>query len=248
MLGTRRCVRVAFVTPLCSARRTVHHANDTTNSRAEAASCTAASSLPSPSPQPPSHHDSARDRHAPPPSDALQPDDTEGWMLAQMQRSVESGRQTQAAADYFRGILHDQPEFHQCLQEARRLMGGQEPERLTRYQQGQFADRLCNYVSGIASEKMRRAHAEEANTKRYTQDGTPTGEHYWFEAGTTLSSPDVPTFVKDEILHDMQKERSAKSPAFEHPPEEAELASEDDGYATHLRRQRSKLLSDADFK
>lgn len=168
--------------------------------------------------------------------------------MAQVQRSVASGRQTQTAADYFSSILHDQPEFHDCLQEARRLMGGQEPERLTRYQQGQFADRLCTYVSGIASEKLRRAHAEETTTKRYTQDGTPTGENYWFEAGNTLSSPSVPAFVKDEILQDMQKERSAKSPAFEHPPEEAEMAGVDDGYAAHLRRQRSKLLHDADFK
>jgi hypothetical protein len=181
-------------------------------------------------------------------STQLQVDDTEGWVLAQMQRSVDRGQQTKEAADYFRSILHDQSEFRQCLQEARRLMGGQDPERLTRYQQGQFADRLCNYMSGIASNKLRQAHAEEQSTKRHTQDGSPTGENYWFEAGNTLSSPAVPGFVKDEILNEMQAERSANSPAFQRAPEEQQLAAEDEGYAAHLRRQRSKLLSDTDFR
>ncbi|CBZ25533.1 conserved hypothetical protein [Leishmania mexicana MHOM/GT/2001/U1103] len=144
--------------------------------------------------------------------------------------------------------MHDESDFRQCLLEARRLMGGQEPEKLTRYQKSQFADRLGNYMSGIASEKLRRAHAEEQSTKLYMQDGTPTGENYWFEAGNTLSSPSVPGFVKDEILKDMQHERSAKSPAFVQPAEEEQLTAKDDDYAAHVRRQRHRLLRDADFK
>ncbi|CAG9572408.1 conserved hypothetical protein [Leishmania major strain Friedlin] len=142
--------------------------------------------------------------------------------------------------------MHDESDFRQCLLEARRLMGGQEPEKLTRYQQGQFADRLGNYMSGIASDKLRRAHAEEQSTKRYMQDGTPTGENYWFEASNTLSSPAVPGFVKDDILKDMQRERTAKSPAFVQPAEEEQLTANDDDYAAHVRRQRHKLLRDTD--
>ncbi|SYZ64653.1 hypothetical_protein (plasmid) [Leishmania braziliensis MHOM/BR/75/M2904] len=181
------------------------------------------------------------------PTDRLQSDDTEGWILSFVKRSVESGRQSQEAAEYFRGILHDESDFRQCLLEARRLMGGQDPEQLTRYQQGQLAERLGNYVSGLASDKLRCMHAEEQSTKRYTQDGTPTGENYWFEAGNTLSSPAVPEFIKDEILKDMQQDRSVKSPAFVQPAEEEKLATEDDDYASHLRRQRHKLLRGSDL-
>ncbi|KAG5503601.1 hypothetical protein JIQ42_05823 [Leishmania sp. Namibia] len=182
------------------------------------------------------------------PVTSLQLDDTDEWIMSFVQRSVDSGRQSQEAADYFRSIMHDESDFRQCLLEARRLIGDHDPEKLTRYQQGQFADRLSTYMSGIASEKLRRAHAEEQSTKRYTQDGTPTGENYWFEAGNALSSPAVPGYVKDEILKDMQHERSAKSAAYLQPAEEEQLAAEDDDYAAHLRRQRHKLLRDADFK
>ncbi|KPA78467.1 putative mitochondrial hypothetical protein [Leptomonas pyrrhocoris] len=220
--------------PLAVARRRVHTDQPTTNPAATTNNADAA-----PPPSSASSSTSSKD---------LQLDDTDEWILSQVRRSVESGRQSKEAADYFRSILHAQPEFHQSLREARRLMGGQEPEQLTRYQQGQFADRLCNYMSGIASEKLRRASAEEQSTRRYTQDGTPTGENYWFEAGNTLGSPAVPGFVKDEVLHDMQQERAAASPAFLRPPEETQMAEEDDGYAAHLRRQRDKLLRDADFK
>ncbi|KAG5507560.1 hypothetical protein JKF63_06509 [Porcisia hertigi] len=181
-------------------------------------------------------------------TDSLQPDDTDKWISSFVQRSVDSGRQSQDAADYFHSIMKDESDFRQCLLEARRLMGGQDPEKLTRYQQGQFADRLNNYMSGIASDKLRRAHAEEQSTKRYTQDGTPTGENYWFEAGNMLSSPAVPGYVKDEILLDMQHERSSTSPAFVQPAEEERLAAEDHDYAAHLRRQRRRLLCDADLK
>ncbi|KAG5480996.1 hypothetical protein LSCM1_06670 [Leishmania martiniquensis] len=179
---------------------------------------------------------------------AVQLDDTDEWIMSFVQHSVDSGRHSQEAADYFRSIMHDESDFRQCLLEARRLIGGQDPERLTRYQQGLFADRLSNFMSGIASDKLRRAHAEEQSTKRYTEDGTPTGENYWFEAGHVLSSPAVPADVKDAILKDMQRDRSAKSPAYRQPAEEEQLAAEDDGYAAHLRRQRHKLLRDPVFK
>ncbi|KAK7196350.1 hypothetical protein NESM_000571400 [Novymonas esmeraldas] len=182
------------------------------------------------------------------PTDALQRDDTDEWIHTHLQRSVDSGRQSQAAADYFRGMMHDESDFRQCLVEARRLMGGQEPDQLTHYQQGQFADRLSTYMSGIASEKLRRAHAEEQSTRRYTQDGTPTGENYWFEAGNVLSSPGVPAYVKDEILDEMRQERTSASPAYVKPAEEAQLAAEDEDYAAHLRQQRHKLLGGVDFK
>ncbi|KPI83725.1 hypothetical protein ABL78_7228 [Leptomonas seymouri] len=232
MWTPHRFVGATAASPLVVARRYLHANKFSSTPPTTAANETGTSTVSASSP---SSSSSAKD---------LQLDDTEEWALSQVQRSVESGRQTKEAADYFRSIMHEQPEFHQCLKEARRLIGGQDPERLTRYQQGQFADRLCTYMSGIASEKLRRIQAEEQSAKRYTQDGTPTGENYWFEAGNTLSSPAVPGFVKDEILCEMQQHRSAKSPAFERPPGE----EEEDAHAVHLRRQRSKLFSDADFK
>lgn len=174
-------------------------------------------------------------------------EDNESWIRTHVDRAVSSGRETPEAAAYFCSILRDQKDFSKCLAESRRLIGDQNPERMTRYQQGQFADRLNTFMSGIASESLRRAHAEEQSTKQHTKDGTPTGEQFWFEAGSTLASPGVPTYLKDEILRDMQRERSPDSPAFEEPKKGEFLAADDEGYAAHLRQQRRRLLHDADF-
>lgn len=173
--------------------------------------------------------------------------DMSGWIGGFVDRAVADGRQSPEAAAYFRDILNDKPEFADCLREARRLTGGQDPAKFTPYQQGIFADRLGQYMSGVAAQKLMEVQQEEQQGKNFSKDGTPTGEQYWYEAGTTLASPAVPNYVKDEIFHDMQKDRRRDSPAFEVPAEAHRLAEKDDGFAAHLRQQRQSLFRGADF-
>lgn len=192
-------------------------------------------------------------RCGPPPpgaaGDALtvESDDMTEWVGGYVDRAVSGGRQTPEAAAYFNDILHDKPEFADCLREAKRLTGGQDPSRFTPYQQGLFADRLGHYMSGVASRKLMHVQQEEQQCKSFSKDGTPTGEQYWYEAGTTLSSPSVPSYVKDEIFTDMQRDRRPDSPAFEEVPEVSELADADKGFAEDMRRRKCSLLSGVDF-
>ncbi|KAG8343230.1 hypothetical protein ERJ75_000942000 [Trypanosoma vivax] len=180
-------------------------------------------------------------------ANAIEIDSAEEWMRKHINTAVQEGRETLEAAAYFESIMNDKPEFRLCIQEARRLLGAQDPRHLTRYQQTHYSERLSRFMTNVAAERMLRAHAEEQRTQRHTQDGTPTGENYWFEAGQTLASPSVPGFVKDKVFQQMREERGENSPAFEDPKEMSELASKDRAFAEHMRNQRRRLLSTDDY-
>lgn len=167
---------------------------------------------------------------------------TDAWVKRQMDASVMSKYQTAASAQYFADMLKEVPDLSKCVKEAQRLMGGNEPEALTRFQQSRYADQLSAFSSRIASEQMMATRREESAAKRFTQDGTPTGEAYWMEAGNILASPSVPSVVKDGVLKDLQKDRNKSSPAFAQPPDTP--GGED--YAEHLRRQKRRLLDGSD--
>ncbi|RNF26469.1 uncharacterized protein Tco025E_01191 [Trypanosoma conorhini] len=177
---------------------------------------------------------------------AIEVDTTEEWLRGHVAQAVREGRQTKESAEYFESIMNDQAEFRQYVQEARRLMNNQDPRTLTKYQQRHFAERLSQHMSGVASERLMRAHAEESNARRHTQTGAPTGENYWFEAGNTLASPSVPGFVKDEVLREMREDRKQASAAFEESNEVQAMADKDEAFAQHLRRQRQRLLRSDD--
>ncbi|SCU69549.1 uncharacterized protein TEOVI_000111500 [Trypanosoma equiperdum] len=181
-----------------------------------------------------------------PVSDAVERDTSSEWMQTHISRAVEEGRHTKEAAAYFESIMNDKPEFRLFMREAQRLIGDQDPRGLTRYQQTHYSEKLSRYMSGVASERLMRAHTEDENTRRHTHDGSPTGENYWFEAGQILASPTVPSFVKDEVLREMRGGRKEDSPAFEEPKAVAEMEADDEGFAEHLRRQRKRLLSPDD--
>lgn len=172
-------------------------------------------------------------------------------MRAQMQRAVEAGKQTAEAAAYFESLWTAHPDMGQCLNAARDIVGTNDPQQLTRYQQSLFTDRLSEVTSRVASQRMMKMQNEESAVRRHAQDGSPTGENYWTEAGASLIAPDVPTFVKDEVLRDMQRDRPADSPAFEEPGE-GEFKPVDggdvEGYAEHVRRMKKSLLSGSDWK
>nr|CCC94409.1 unnamed protein product [Trypanosoma congolense IL3000] len=174
-------------------------------------------------------------------------DTTAEWVRSHVSKAVEEGRQSEASAAYFASIMEDQPEFRLYVKEAERLIGNQDPRSFTRYQKMYYGERLSRFMSGVASERLMRAHAENEGVRRHTQDGSSTGENYWFEAGQTLASPSVPNFIKNEVLREMREERKANSPAFEEPPAMADMAAKEEGFADHLRQQRQKLISPEDY-
>eukprot|EP00796_Vickermania_ingenoplastis_P012522 gene12523-8577_t len=179
---------------------------------------------------------------APPPA----VEDGLSWAKRQVKSGVSQQRCSEKAAKYFEEMLQEMPELHGCADEAKRLMGGNEPHSLTRYQQSQFLERFTLHTSAVASERLMATRREESSTQRFTQDGTPTGENYWMEAGNLLASPTIPSLVKDELLKDLQQERTAASPAFKEPEPDQFAPLQDENYAEHLRRQKRRLLEGSD--
>lgn len=169
------------------------------------------------------------------------------WAKRITATAVEQERQSPASAAYFEKLVDDLPELSGCLEEAHRLMNGNEPHALTRFQQSQVVERLSAHTSGVASERLMQTRREESSARRFTQDGTPTGENYWMEAGNLLASPAVPGYVKDELLKDLQGSRSEQSPAFVEPSPKQFPVSADPDYAEHVRRQKRRLLDGSDI-
>ncbi|KAH9589331.1 hypothetical protein LSM04_006699 [Trypanosoma melophagium] len=169
------------------------------------------------------------------------------WLRGHVERAVAEGRQPQAVAAYFEGLLDDRPELRAYVRDARQQLGGTDPRTLTAYQQRTAADQIARHLSSDAAARLLRAHNEDTRARQHAHDGTPTGEAYWLEAGGTLASPAVPRRIKDEVLRDMQADRKVTSPAFDEPPETAALAAGDTDFAQHLREQRRRLLRPDDW-
>lgn len=170
------------------------------------------------------------------------------WLKRRANSSVAQKKQSVTSAEYLQKMVEEFPDLRPCVQEARRLLAGNDPEQLTRFQQAQFTDRLAMYTSGLASKRLMQTQREESSAKKFTQDGTPTGENYWMEAGNILASPSVPGYLKDEVLEDLQKEREDTSPAFTKPTKEQFFPSDEVQYADHLRKQKRRLFDGVDIK
>lgn len=147
-------------------------------------------------------------------------------MLRKMQTSVESGRLSRDAMAYFASILDAQPELTSARNEAFQKIGSQDTQRMTRHQQQMLSEHLLKKGCAAAAARLQRAHAEEHEQQSYIKEGKPTSESYWFE-DTGLISADVPNFLKDEILDDMQKQRRRDSPAFLRPEDVATVEGSD---------------------
>ncbi|ORC92613.1 uncharacterized protein TM35_000033660 [Trypanosoma theileri] len=194
-----------------------------------------------------SHHQQQSPPPLHPPAIRGEEEEARAWLQEHVDRAVAEGRQPQAVAAYFDGLLDDRPELRAYVRDARQQLGGTDPRALTAHQQRTAADRLARRMSSDAAARLLRAHNEDTHARQHAHDGTPTGEAYWVEAGGTLASPAVPRRVKDEVLRDMQADRQATSPAFDEPPETATLAAKDANFAQHLREQRRRLLRPDDW-
>ncbi len=142
-------------------------------------------------------------------------DDAEDWLNRQVNRRVEEGKITNEAAAYFAELRQKKPELGRFTRQARNLIAVDDPERLTRYQQQQISEKLRDSVSHFVAENLQKKFKEENEMKLYQQEGVPTGQNYWMEAGDVLLDPSVPAWIRDEILAEMQQGRPSDSPAFQ---------------------------------
>ena len=148
-------------------------------------------------------------------STSIVKDDTDEWLNRHVERSVQAGRLTDTAASYFAELRAAKPEFRRFTKEARELIGDQAPDKMTRYQQTRLSEKLGSSISSYASDQLQRSFKEDNEMKAFQKDGTPTGQNYWMEAGSVLLDPSLPTWLRDEIVAEMKKDRPEQSPANE---------------------------------
>ena len=142
------------------------------------------------------------------------------WLDRAIDRNVASGRQTQQGADYFRTIA-SRPELRRLVVDLHQMVGGHDPEQLSAHQRKTFGDIFDLKATAFASDKLTKALNEQSGVKRYMEEGTPTGENYWIEAHSVLSSPAIPSYVKDQVFEDMKRDRPSDGIAG-NPPENLE--------------------------
>lgn len=154
------------------------------------------------------------------PSDASLMDSTDAFLQNQVRRAVDKNRISAASANYLQSMLATMPHMKEAVAVAQQHIGDQDPERFTQFQQQQFVDRLSLKCSELTATTISKGIKEQEALRNFGQSGEATGENYWVEAGSTLTSFDVPQVVKDDIVDHMQRDRSAKK-----APENQDLGS-----------------------
>ncbi|CUG88477.1 Hypothetical protein, putative [Bodo saltans] len=165
--------------------------------------------------------------HSPPSSSSssLRPvTGSQQWMREQLEKAVASGKMTNKAYAYFAESLATNKSTQRLADETFKAVAGQDVKSMTRFQQSMIVDRVTLVGSLETSKALQEMYSESEGIKKYTEDGTPTGENYWFEERTLLDH-DVPPQLKDEVLGEMRKDRRPSSPAFGDADEAAKLLS-----------------------
>ena len=72
-------------------------------------------------------------------------------------------------------------------------------------------ERITQQIGDKVAARMHQVNAEEQAMRNLQENGS-SGENYWVEA-PSLSNPEVPPWIKDEIMQDMQRDRKPQSPA-----------------------------------
>lgn len=149
---------------------------------------------------------------------ALEVDDSDDWFSKQVQRAVKEQKTTPEAASYFASVIDTHPELRLTMRESRKMIGDQDPSRMSAYQKKTLTENITTFGCNIAADRMRKSFADETATRSYAKEGKPTGQEFWFE-NKHLQSLDMPLWMRDEMLEEMQSKRPADSPAFEQPKE-----------------------------
>ena len=130
------------------------------------------------------------------------------FLLRNAQAAVKSGRATPAAAAYLESMVSRMGDkTDPVIERARELVGDQDPATLTQHQKQVYIAALSNQMGNIVAENTREMFSEQKGMKEFAQDGTPTGENYWFEAGGALTSHDLPRDMKDDLFAEMKRDR-----------------------------------------
>lgn len=141
------------------------------------------------------------------------------WMRSQMDAALSNGKITKEAYDYFNVSMSTHHETQALVHDTFEAVGDQDTKRMTKFQQSTIADRVMNVGAERVAKKMQSVLSEDQQIQKYSKDGSPTGESYWFEEAA-LVDPHIPEMVKGDILDDMRRSRRSDSPAFgdEAPP------------------------------
>lgn len=130
------------------------------------------------------------------------------------QRAVDAGRITPEARAYYLRLQSTLgATANPLLEHMRTSLGDQDPRHMTQYQQRILTTQMAHVANAVFAKDTKAMFNEQKGMKDFAENGTPTGENYWFEAGGTLTSPDLPREMKDDLFAEMKKDRPSDSDA-----------------------------------
>lgn len=134
------------------------------------------------------------------------------WMMRMLEKRLAEGKITKAAFNYNVELLSESSIGQSMCKSLFDGVGDQDVEKMTRFQKQMIFERASFAGAHSTAQAIQQVFNEEQGIKKFSNDGTPTGESYWFEDSSLLSN-DIPAFVKDEVYEDMKKNRREDSPA-----------------------------------
>lgn len=130
------------------------------------------------------------------------------------QSAVNNGQMTPEARQYYQRLystLGDKA--HPMMAKMQELLGNEDPRNLTQHQRNVYGTVVTQTANSVFSKHTRDLLNEHKGMKEFAESGAPTGENYWFEAGGTLTAPDLPREMKDDLFEEMKRNRPEGSNA-----------------------------------
>lgn len=141
-------------------------------------------------------------------------DPSTAYVARLSQRAVDGGQMTPEARLYYQRLhanLGDKAA--PMMDKMRELLGEEDPRNLTQHQRNVYATVVTQHANAVFSKHTRDLLNEHKGMKEFADSGAPTGENYWFEAGGTLTAPDLPREMKDDLFDEMKRNRPEGSNA-----------------------------------
>jgi hypothetical protein len=149
---------------------------------------------------------------AAPPSDGRKGgevlDPNEAFLVRHAQAAVQSGRVSAESASYAEALFRRMGgSAAPVVEKARELIGDQKVEDLTQWQRNVYSNALRSEMSKAIAKDTLEMFQEQKGIQEFAQEGKATGDNYWFEAGATLTAPDLPRELKDDLFEEMKRDR-----------------------------------------
>lgn len=138
----------------------------------------------------------------------------EAFLAHHAQRAIDANKVSPEAANYAQALFRRMGgDCDPIVSKARELIGDQNVADLTQYQKQMYGTILQADVSNAVAQATLSMFQEQKGIQEFAQDGKPTGENYWFEAAGTLTTPDLPREMKDDLFAEMMRDRKDGSTA-----------------------------------